>query len=150
GSASVVDFFSLLYAAGLVQVASGTDVLASAPADWSDRVAALLASFRTPDGGYGKTPGAISGSTYHTFLVALCFQLLNRPLPEPETAVRFVQSRKREDGGFVEIAAMKRSGTNPTAAAVGLLQICEALDKETKDDIADFLSNLQSMEGGLQ
>src|SRR5262249_23483164 len=66
------------------------------------------------------------------------------------TAVRFVQSRKREDGGFVEIAAMKRSGTNPTAAAVGLLQICEALDKETKDDIADFLSNLQSMEGGLQ
>src|SRR5262249_23706313 len=142
GSASVVDFFSLLYSAGLVQVASGTDVLASAPADWPDRVAALLTSFRTPDGGYGKIPRAASRSTYHTFLVALCFQLLSRPLPEPETAVQFVQSRKREDGGFVEIAPMKRSGTNPTAAAVGLLQICEALDQETKDGVADFLSNL--------
>ena len=150
GSASVVDFFSLLYACGLVQLATGTDVLASAPADWPDRVAALLASFRTSDGGYGKSPGAASGSTYHTFLVALCFQLLNRPLPDPDVAVRFVRSRRREDGGFVEIGPMTRSGTNPTAAAVGVLQICGALDDATKAGVADFLSNLQSMEGGFQ
>lgn len=150
GSASVVDFFSLLYACGLVLLASGIDVLSAAPADWPDRVAGLLASFRTPDGGYGKTPGAAAGSTYHTFLVALCFQLLGRPVPESETAVKFVRSRRREDGGFVEIGPMKRSGTNPTAAAVGLLQICGACDAETTDGVADFLSNLQSMEGGLQ
>jgi geranylgeranyl transferase type-2 subunit beta len=150
GSASVVDFFSLLYACGLVQLASGIDALADSPADWPDRVAALLTSFRTPGGGYGKTPGAASGSTYHTFLVALCFQLLNRPLPDADAAVRFVQGRQREDGGFVEIGPMKRSGTNPTAAAVGVLQICGALDESTKDGVADFLSNLQSMEGGLQ
>jgi geranylgeranyl transferase type-2 subunit beta len=150
GSASAVDFFSLLYACALVQIAAGIDVLAEAPADWPRRVAELLDSFRTPDGGYGKTPGAHSGSTYHSFLIALCFQLLDRPLPNAEETIRFIRSRRRDDGGFVEIAPMKRSGTNPTAAAVGVLQIASALDDETLNGVVNFLVELQSMEGGLQ
>src|SRR4051812_40351687 len=72
---SVVDFYSLLYSCLLLQVSSGIDVLVDAPADWPERVAATLASFRTADGGYGKVAGALSGSTYHTFLVGLCFEL---------------------------------------------------------------------------
>src|SRR5262249_4112311 len=82
--ASVVDFFSLLYACLLIQAAGGPDVLADSPPDWPDRVAATLESFRTPDGGYGKAAGATSGSTYHTFLVCLCYQLLSRPVPRTE------------------------------------------------------------------
>ena len=65
-SASVVDFFSLLYACLLVQASGGPDVLANAPADWPERTAALLETFRTADGGYTKNPGGASGSTYHT------------------------------------------------------------------------------------
>src|SRR5688572_15228148 len=72
---TVIDFFSFLYAAALVELAGG-DVLADSPSDWPDRVAAMLESLRSPDGGYGKQPGAVSGSTYHTFLVTLCYQLL--------------------------------------------------------------------------
>ena len=71
--ASVIDFFSFLYAALLVQVSGGADVLADAPPDWPERVAAILETFRTPDGGYNKSPGAGAGSTYHTFLVGLCY-----------------------------------------------------------------------------
>ena len=56
-SASVVDFFSLLYACLLVQASGGPDVLANSPADWPERTAALLETFRTADGGYTKTPG---------------------------------------------------------------------------------------------
>src|SRR5262245_50028623 len=52
--ASVVDFFSLLYSSLLVQTVGGPDVFAEAPKDWPDRVAALLETFRTPDGGYAK------------------------------------------------------------------------------------------------
>src|SRR5260370_39300520 len=37
--ASVVDFFSLLYACLLVQVGGGPDVLAGSPRDWPKRVA---------------------------------------------------------------------------------------------------------------
>src|SRR5258706_8718297 len=131
--ASVVDFFSLLYACFLVQVAGGPDVLAGSPEDWPERVAGTLETFRTADGGYAKTVGGNSGSTYHTFLVGLCYQLLGRPLPRPEELARFIDSRRRDDGGFVEIAPMRRGGTNPTAAAVGMLQI---LDQEGTTPLA--------------
>src|SRR5262245_51976225 len=67
--ASVIDFFSLLYACALVQLGGGPDVLDGSPADWPERVSRTLETFRSPDGGYAKTPGAASGSTYHTFLV---------------------------------------------------------------------------------
>jgi geranylgeranyl transferase type-2 subunit beta len=153
--ASVVDFFSLLYACLLVQSAGGPDVLADAPPDWPDRVAAALESLRTPDGGYAKAASPTgeplrSGSTYHTFLVALCYQLLGREVPDPGAVVRFVASRRREDGGYVEIAPMRRGGTNPTAAAVGLLQIVEALTPEVRDGVVGFLADMPSLEGGLR
>jgi geranylgeranyl transferase type-2 subunit beta len=149
GSATVIDFFSLLYACLLIQSAAGIDVLADAAADWPERVASLIESFRTPDGGYGKTLGSAFGSTYQTFLVALCYEMLGRSLPDTDAAVRFIRERRREDGGFVEIKQMKRTGTNPTAAAVGLLQMTGALDDVTKSSVADMLSPMQSAEGGL-
>lgn len=155
--ASVVDFYSLLYACLLVQVGGGPDVLAGSPPDWPDRVAATLETFRTADGGYGKTPGAASGSTYHTFLVGLTFELLGRPFPQPAAITRFLQSRQREDGGFVEIAPMRRSGTNPTAAAIGTLQLLDTVDgtpaltPEVRANVAGFLAGMASAaEGGLQ
>ena len=46
------------------------------------------ATFRSADGGYAKTPQS-AGSTYHTFLVALCFQLLGRDLPRSADAVGY-------------------------------------------------------------
>jgi geranylgeranyl transferase type-2 subunit beta len=152
--ASVVDFFSLLYSCLLVQAGGGPDVLANAPADWPERVAATLESFRTADGGYTKSTGGASGSTYHTFLVGLCYQLLGRPVPHAADIVRFVASRRREDGGYVEIAPMRRSGTNPTAAAIGLLQLVEdeapALTPELRDGTVTFLADMASPEGGLR
>ncbi len=148
---SIVDFFSLLYSCLLVQAGGGADVLAEAPSDWPDRVAGALESYRTADGGYAKNAGAISGSTYHTFLVGLCYELLGRGLPRPEEVLRFVAGRRREDGGFVEIAPMKRSGTNPTAAAVGVLQLIgEPISDEVRAGVADFLAEMPSIEGGLR
>jgi geranylgeranyl transferase type-2 subunit beta len=150
--AVAVDFFSLLYACLLVQAAGGPDVLAEAPPDWPDRVAALLESFRTPDGGYGKAVGAASGSIYQTFLIALTYELLGRSLPQPQEAIRFVASRRREDGGYVEVAPMRRSGTNPTAAAVGILQLASgsAFAPTELTAAADFLAAMVSPEGGLR
>jgi len=151
GSAGVVDFFSLLVSCYLVPIGGGPDVLAAAPPDWRDRVAGTLETFRSPDGGYGKTPAAPHGSTYTSFLVALCLQLLDRPIPAPDRLTSFVQSRRRPDGGYVEISAMKRSGTNPTAAGVGLLHILGALDADARTAVADFLAALPSpFEGGLR
>lgn len=151
GSAGVVDFFSLVVSCYLVPLGGGPDVLADASSDWRDRVAATLETFRSPDGGYGKSPGARHGSTYTSFLVALCLQLLDRPIPTPDRLLEFVRSRRRDDGGYVEISAMKRSGTNPTAAGIGLLQILGEVEEPDRAGTASFLAGLpSSFEGGLR
>src|SRR5581483_8994697 len=87
--AGAVDFFSLLYSCLLVQLCGGPDVLADAPPDWPQRVADLLHGLRKPDGGYARSPAASGSSTYITFLVALCYELLGRSLPEPDAVCRF-------------------------------------------------------------
>jgi geranylgeranyl transferase type-2 subunit beta len=144
---SPVDFFSLLDACTLLQLAGGPDPLADSPPDWPDRAAALLETFRTSDGGYGKTPGAASGSTYHSFLIRLALEFLGKPPPDEDALLRFVQGRQRADGGYVEIAPMRRSGVNPTAAAVGLLtMLSRPFDPQPP---RDFLVSMQSSEGGL-
>jgi geranylgeranyl transferase type-2 subunit beta len=151
--ASVVDFFSLLYSCALVQLGGGPDVLAGSPKDWPDRVARALEDFRSPDGGYGKSVGDRAGSTYHTFLVVLCCQLLGRELPDTGKLKAFVDSRRREDGGFVEIAPMRRGGTNPTAAAVGILQILATATEQFHHEmqgVIPFLTGMASPEGGLR
>jgi geranylgeranyl transferase type-2 subunit beta len=149
--ASVVDFFSLLYACLLIQAGGGPDVLSGSPPDWPERVAETLETFRTTDQGYAKAPAAHSGSTYHTFLVTLCYQMLHQAVPHPEAVVEFVRKRQREDGGFVEIAPMRRGGTNPTAAAVGVLQILSGdLTAEEKERVIRFLAAMPAMEGGFR
>jgi len=150
GSASVIDLFSLQVSAFLVRLGGGPDVLAEAPADWPDRVAVTLESFRHPDGGYAKAHGGTSGSTYTTFLVALALELLGRPVPSPDRVLTFLRSRYR-DGGFVEIPQMKRAGTNPTAAAVGTLQMLDGLDPPMVSGVTDFLVRMNSdAEGGFR
>jgi geranylgeranyl transferase type-2 subunit beta len=64
--------------------------------------------------------------------------------------IQFVYDRQRDDGGFVEIAPMKRSGTNPTAAAVALLVMLGGMDDELREDVGEFLMLVRGDEGGLQ
>src|SRR5262249_23181866 len=81
--------------------------------------------------------------------------LLGKSLPAPAEVCRFVLSRRREDGGFVELSPMRKSGTNPTAAAVGVLQLLGAGPAEggtdaLRDGVIGFLAEMPSAEGGLR
>jgi geranylgeranyl transferase type-2 subunit beta len=150
GQESIVDFFSLIYGAELLSSAAGIDCLANADPNWRDAVAAALEKLRRPDGGYAKGAEGAASSTYHTFLVLLCQQLIGRQPQEPGKIVGFIQSQKADEGGFREIRASKRAGTNPTAAAIGSLKILDALDSETRLDTIEFLAEMQTDEGGLR
>ncbi len=147
---TVIDLVSWLYSSLMVQTWSGTDVLAGFATDWPTRLAEIFESFRTRDGGYAKTHEGAAGSTYHSFLITTCYELIGQQQPHPKRLIQFVYDRQREDGGFVEIAPMKRSGTNPTAAAVAILKILGGLDEELKADILAFLQEARSSEGGFQ
>lgn len=148
--APIVDFLSLIYGAMLLKTSAGIDVFAGSYAQWPEQVSAALERFRRPDGGYAKTDEGQSSSTYNTFLVVICNQLIGRPIVEPQRIVEFVRSRRREDGGFVEIGPMTRSGTNPSAAAAALLRLLNGYDGTIRDDLIDFLLDAQIDEGGFR
>ena len=151
---TIVDFFSLFYAANLLNVSAGIDVFETADPKWPDQVAAFLHTLRREDGGYAKAPAGHAGSTYHTFLVILVLQLIDKPIPRPDQIVGFLESQREELGGWREIRASKRAGTNPTAAAVASLQILNALHEEEDPELVattlDFLVEMQTDEGGLR
>jgi geranylgeranyl transferase type-2 subunit beta len=76
--------------------------------------------------------------------------LIDSPIPDPEAIVSFLKSQSCEGGGFREISVSKRAATNPTAAAIGALQILDALDSYPTDGCIDFLAEMQTDEGGLR
>lgn len=147
---SVVDLLSLVYSAKLIEAACGLDTFQAARPDWSQRLVDFLTTLRRPDGGYSKSFEGQAGSTYQTFLILLCHQLIGQPIPAIDAIADFLMAQRQADGGFLEIRVAKRSGANPTAAAVGALQVLKKLDMHVITNVAQFLSQLQTDEGGLQ
>lgn len=148
-SIALVDLVSLFYTAITVNLAGAEDPFVDADGDWTTRLPPLLESFRVADGGYAKTHEGAAGSMYNSFLVSLCYDMLGQRPPNEAALVEFVRSRQREDGGFVEIRPMKRSGTNPTAAAANMLLRMNAFSNEVRDDVAEFLKEVCGDEGGF-
>lgn len=147
---SLIDLVSWLYSVITVQLIGNLPPFAGDTESFADEVTASLETFRRPDGGYARTSEGGVGSTYHTFLAALCYELLGRSLPDVAGIERFILSRRRDDGGFVEIAQMKRSGANPTAAAAALLKQFGSIDDQTKLGVETFLNGVRGDEGGFR
>ncbi len=155
-SVSVIDLISLVFAASLLEMWTGIATFEHASPDWPRQIATTLEQFRRPDGGYAKMPEGHASSTYQTFLIALVYEILEIPLPDPARAIAFVLGQQREDGGFVEIGVMRRSGTNPTAAAVGALRVIGAnigsdpFTAELKQTVSKFLLGVWDDNGGFR
>ncbi len=145
----LIDQMSLIFAAALLDAAAGIDVYTPAGDAWKEAFAARLHALRREDGGYAKGPDGAASSTYHTFLALLCLELTGRQVDAPERIVRFIQTQRDPLGGFREIRVGKRPGTNPTAAAIGILRMLDALDDETRLSTAAFLADMQDDDGGL-
>ena len=147
---SIVDLFSLIYSSALLYALCGIDVFEEADEQWGKNIAQLLNSLRRTDGGFAKAKEGHAGSTYHTFLVILVMQLLDEPLENPKQIGQFLKSQYTDGGGFREIRAAKRAGTNPTAAALAAMSILDCLDDKMTDETVDFLLEMQTDEGGLR
>lgn len=149
-SLNVIDMMNWFATALAIQLSTGTDLIADEPNGWQQDVSTALEAVRTADGGYAKSTEGASGSTYHSFLVMLTYQLTGGSVPQPNRLVQFLYDRQRDDGGFVEIGPMRRSGTNPTAAAAAILKELNAVDAEICEDVAAFLNDVRGDEGGFQ
>ena len=147
---SIIDLLSLVYGASLIEASTEVNPLKSIEVDWKGRLSELLNSLRRNDGGFSRINTATIGSTYQTFLVTICLELLGHHLPSDDPCVAFLLGQRREDGGFLEVRVAKRSGANPTAAAIGALRTLNALNEDVAKQAAEFLVDLQSDEGGFQ
>lgn len=148
--AVLVDQISLVFGAAQLEVAAGIEVLGPGCEVWIQRLTGALTGLRRDDGGFAKGAEGRASSTYHTFLTLLCLQLLEQPVAQPERIVHFIRSQHDQWGGFREIRVAKRAGTNPTAAAIGVLRMLDALTPDERETTAGFLAELQSREeGGL-
>ncbi len=146
---SIIDLISLIFGAAVCELAAGAVVISDDDQSWRVKVAELLGTLRTDDGGFAKTPEGRAGSTYQTFLSVLCHQLIEIEPPGADAIVRFIESQRHSEGGYLEIRAAKRPGVNPTAAAIGTLQALGRLDPREHGSTIDFLAAMQTEEGGL-
>jgi len=139
------DILSWTFCASLVHTVQGKELS-------PEKIASLLhrwERFRCSDGCFAATNKSTLSSTYTTFLTAIFYELLGeseRILTIPSLSIF---ERQRSDGGFVELPPLQHSGTNPTAAAVGLLTILEAPLPE-KGKAVEFLCRCQQPPGGFQ
>jgi geranylgeranyl transferase type-2 subunit beta len=145
-----IDFYSLVFSAVLLEILSGRDVFAAAGRDRRETVTGTLNRLRRDGGGYAKNDRSPHSSTYHTFLAAACKQLVGLPLDDAPEMIELIRSRRRDDGGFVELGQLRQSGTNPTAAAIGLLRLADALNDPIRQGAVAFLVGMQNAEGGLR
>jgi geranylgeranyl transferase type-2 subunit beta len=147
---NVIDLLSWLYTALVVQAAGGADLLQDLSPDFAAQTIRRIEANRTEDGGYAKSSEGAAGSTYQSFMVSLTYELLGEKMPRPNALTQFLYDRQRDDGGFVEIAPMRRSGTNPTAAAIALLTSMNQMETDIAHDVIGFLGDVVSTEGGFQ
>ncbi|MGM0487463.1 MAG: prenyltransferase/squalene oxidase repeat-containing protein [Planctomycetota bacterium] len=149
GPEKLIDQMSLIFGAALLQTAAGLNAYGAREQTWTSQFTERIEQLRRDDGGYAKGPEGAASSTYHTFLSLLCLQLIGQPCVEPERAIEFTRSQGDAMGGFREIRVSKRAGTNPTAAAIGILQMLNALDDSTRKTTAEFLAKMQDGSGGF-
>lgn len=103
---------------------------------------------RLPGGGFAR-PGQSIPSAYHTFLAALCSQMLGEPLPQAEGAWAAIARLQGPSGGFREQLSEGIEQTNATAAAVAFLLLEERLTEPQALRAAAFLGKLQAEDGGF-
>ncbi|MGL4422643.1 MAG: prenyltransferase/squalene oxidase repeat-containing protein, partial [Gemmataceae bacterium] len=85
------------------------------------------------------------------FLVLLIYELLGEPVPSAERLEPFLRSRAMPDGGYVEIPVVKRSGVNPTAAAIASLQMLGGFTDADRTATQQFYqSQYLADEGGFR
>jgi geranylgeranyl transferase type-2 subunit beta len=139
---NLVDCFSRLNAARLLQEAG-----LAATVD-RDAVGAVLQRQAAAGGGFCRPGGEVSA--YHTFLGALCCELLGGALPEAAGARERLRGLRCADGGYGDHRGASSGQTNATAAAVAFLLGREALPADAARAAVDFLASMQAPDGGFR
>jgi geranylgeranyl transferase type-2 subunit beta len=139
------DILSWTLCRSLVHTVQGKNFLPEQTVSLLDR----WESFRCCDGCFAASHKSVLSSTYTTFLATIFYELLGESERSRSISAKPILERQRLDGGYVELAPLRYSGTNPTAAAVGLLTLLDVPLPE-KQTTVEFLCRCQRSTGGFQ
>ncbi len=149
-SLTLAEFVGLVVGSLICQGMFGKERLGRWRCSAQEWVREFLDQVRRPDGGYAKHPRSSTSSTYATFLAGLLQHWVGLALIEPDKTYSMLLGRQRDDGGFAEWDSIPHSGTNPTAAAVGWLNLAGRIPQTVQDRAAAFLASVQTPEGGFR
>jgi len=138
----LVDCFSRLNSARLLATAG------VAPETHPEALATVLWLQALAGGGFAR-PGGEVVSAYHTFLGALCCELLGVEFPDAAGAVERIRALRCPDGGYADSPGGRWGQTSATAAAVGFLLGENALAPDERKQASEFLTAMQAPDGGF-
>jgi geranylgeranyl transferase type-2 subunit beta len=147
---SVVECFNGLHARRLLECLAPGGLDDAAGAADRLRLTEWLYAQLLPSGGFGRGADAERISAYHTFLGALCFQMLGVEMPAIDDAAGALAAMERPDGGYAELAGQDVSQTSATAAATAFLLMYDLMSEEDAARPARFLAAMQNADGGLK
>ena len=110
-------------------------------------LARRLSFYRAVDGGYGPTPSASRGTTYHGFLALGAHQDLGVSLPDPKGLARSILSLQLENGAFAGQHGVPVASTPTTAAAVTILR---QLHAHIPPGVSEWLLEQACPDGGFR
>ena len=102
--------------------------------------------------GFARSASDTTPSAYHTFIGALCLQMLATDMPQAHNVIACIQALECDDGGYVESidSIGQGSQTSATAAAVALQLMYDAMPPARIAPCARFLASMQGADGGLR
>ena len=109
-------------------------------------LAANLAKFRTPCGGYAAEAGATEPTLYGAFLAVGAFQDLGLPVLDAAGILASIDALKCDDGGYANQRDVPTGLTPSTAAAVALKR---QLGAPLEPGLAEWLLARHSPDGGF-
>jgi prenyltransferase beta subunit len=110
-----------------------------------DRLLARIEQYRTPDGGYHETRGAVHGHAYGCFIALGAYQDLGVEVPEALQMVQCLKFLETVDGAWGNVRGMRKGAVPATAAAVTLLH---QLRMPISEAAGDWLLTQMHTEGG--
>ncbi len=150
GPTNIVDAFCLIHGLRLVEAHAECDCVGRMNSEPIEAAFRLVSTCSAEGGGFAFAPGGV-GSLYHTFIAAICCELVAEPFPDPSRAAEFVAKCRCADGGFADSLTGEdvAGGVNPTAAAIALLSMFGLLDEVAREEGAGFLGSMQQDDGGF-
>ena len=108
-------------------------------------IAQKLERYRTGDGGYHESIGAVHGHAYGCFVALGAYQDLGIALPDPLQMVQCLKFLETPDGAWGNLRGMREGTVPATAAAVTLLHQCGLPIHES---VGTWLQQQQHESGG--